>query len=265
VAGYDIHKLLLGSLGTLGILTRANFRTFPLPRAQRAFVAGFRDTGGALQFCRALAQSPLKPAVVEVLDAGAGRVVATDKLPGGSWCVVAAAIGHEAVVERHARDLAQLAEQAGAASFAALEEPDKQALLGNVREFLRLTLEQHPGAAILRMGVLPAAMPMACQRLREAAASKGMVCALVIRAGSLLYLAFWPGAEPRGRLAEGVRAITEAASVIGPAFIEFCPAELKKEIHVWGPAGDDFELMQRVKRVFDPQGVLSPGRFIGGL
>ncbi len=264
VAGYDIHKLLLGSLGTLGILTKANFRTFPLPRAQRAVVAAYRDAGAALQFCRAIVQSPLKPSVVEVLDPGAGGVVRTDKLPQGAWCVVAAAIGHEAVVERHARDLRQLADETGAASFAALEEAGQQVVLGNVREFLRLVQEQHPAAAILRMSVLPTAMPMACQRLREAAASKGMECALVVRAASVLYLAVWPGESLR-RLAEGVRAVTEAASVIGPAFIEFCPAELKKEINVWGPASGDFELMQRVKRVFDPQGVLSPGRFVGGL
>ena len=31
VTGYDIHKLMIGALGTLGVITRVNFKTFPMP------------------------------------------------------------------------------------------------------------------------------------------------------------------------------------------------------------------------------------------
>ena len=41
VTGYSLHKLLIGSLGTLAVITRVNFRTFPLPPAQGTFVASF--------------------------------------------------------------------------------------------------------------------------------------------------------------------------------------------------------------------------------
>ena len=37
VTGYDLHKLLIGSLGTLAVITRVNFRTFPMPQAQGTF------------------------------------------------------------------------------------------------------------------------------------------------------------------------------------------------------------------------------------
>jgi FAD/FMN-containing dehydrogenase len=50
------------------------------------------------------------------------------------------------------------------------------------------------------------------------------------------------------------------------AMLEWCPAELKTSPEiVWGPARPDFELMRRVKRSFDPQNVLAPGRFAGGM
>ena len=39
VTGYDMHKLMIGALGTLGVMTKINFRTFPLPVATRGFVA----------------------------------------------------------------------------------------------------------------------------------------------------------------------------------------------------------------------------------
>ena len=41
VTGYDIHKLMIGALGTLGVITRLNFKTFPMPLPARAFVARF--------------------------------------------------------------------------------------------------------------------------------------------------------------------------------------------------------------------------------
>ena len=71
VTGYDLHKLLIGSLGTLAVITRVNFRTFPLPPAQGTFVASFSAAEAAFGFCRAIAHSVLTPQMVEVADPGA--------------------------------------------------------------------------------------------------------------------------------------------------------------------------------------------------
>jgi len=50
------------------------------------------------------------------------------------------------------------------------------------------------------------------------------------------------------------------------AMLEWCPADIKTSADVvWGPSRPDFELMRRVKNSFDPQSVLSPGRFAGGI
>jgi len=266
VAGYDSHKLLLGALGSLGIITRANFRTFPLPRAQRGFVASYSDAAGALDFCRRIAQSSLKPALVEVLDPGAARIVANPKLPEGSWCVVAVAIGHEAVVERHARDLAQLAEQSGAAAFVALTDADKKELLGRVREFLRIVAEQYPDAAVLRTGVLPQNVTANCEKIARLAAQNGLGCANVVRAGATLYTVLLPGTEgTTERLEAAIRSAMSSTGGMPRAVLERCPTEIKSRVNSWGPVGPDMELMKRVKQVFDPHGILSPGRFVGGL
>ena len=48
VTGYDLHKLLIGSLGTLAVITRLNFRTFPLPQDRQMFVASFAEPQAAL-------------------------------------------------------------------------------------------------------------------------------------------------------------------------------------------------------------------------
>jgi glycolate oxidase FAD binding subunit len=47
--------------------------------------------------------------------------------------------------------------------------------------------------------------------------------------------------------------------------VERAPLELKRQIDVWGPTRGDFPLMQALKAQFDPEGVLNPGRFVGGI
>ncbi|MGH9795496.1 MAG: FAD-binding oxidoreductase [Candidatus Acidiferrales bacterium] len=263
VAGYDLHKLLLGALGTLGVITKVNFRTFPLPRAQRCFVAAYKDARSALDLCARIARSALKPALVEVLDPGAVRIVADESLPANGWCVVAAAIGHEAVVERHARELGQLAEQSGTFSFITLEDADKQRLLGRVREFLRLVSEQQPDSVVLRTSVLPANAVSICEAHAQIAAQNGLQCAMVLRAGATLYTVLSAAdADAPSRLQKAALSIS---SGVAATIVEQCPTALKSQIIVWGPAREDFAMMKRIKQVFDPHEILSPGRFVGGL
>ena len=47
--------------------------------------------------------------------------------------------------------------------------------------------------------------------------------------------------------------------------VEHCPVSLKKQIDVWGGQPEAIEIMRRLKRKFDPAGILNPGRFVGGI
>src|SRR5216684_1499450 len=80
VTGYDLHKLLIGSLGTLAVITRLNFRTFPSPPASRGFVASFPSAEGALALRRAISESPLNPLTLDVLSPGLAQIFATRTL-----------------------------------------------------------------------------------------------------------------------------------------------------------------------------------------
>ncbi|MGB6432197.1 MAG: FAD-binding oxidoreductase, partial [Candidatus Acidiferrales bacterium] len=74
VTGYDLHKLLIGSLGTLAVITRVHFRTFPRPAEGRVFTAAFGAAGAALEFCRGVAASALEPRAIEMLDPSAAEI-----------------------------------------------------------------------------------------------------------------------------------------------------------------------------------------------
>src|SRR5579871_1094189 len=76
VSGYDLHKLLIGSLGTLAVITRANFKTFPTPPEQVVFGVAFDDANAALDFCKALGRSPLSALQIDVISPDAARIFA---------------------------------------------------------------------------------------------------------------------------------------------------------------------------------------------
>ncbi len=278
VTGYDLHKLLIGALGTLGVITRVNFRTFPLPSTQRTFAASFRRAEEAFELCRAIAKSPLQPRLVEVIEPRAAQILmgATSgespmQLPAGQWLVVVAAAGDERVVERHSADLSRMAEASHAVGLIVLSDAEKKALLGRIREFPKHVVGFSPAATLLRISVLPTQMAALLERVRQVTERNQIVSAALVRASGTLFLALVPPALDDSTLARLAQTATElihassSSEIGGRSMIEWCPTKLKKQVNVWGPARDDLVLMQRLKQAFDPQGILSPGRFMGGI
>jgi len=276
VTGYDLHKLLIGSLGTLAVITRVNFRTFPLPPAQGTFVASFADAESAFGFCRAIAQSVLAPQILEIADPGAAHLVlsggAPARITSQQWSVIITAAGQPSVVDRYARELGRMASIANAAELVPLSDAEHSSVLGRISEFPRLVLDAVPSATIFRISVLPTAMPSLLKNLSEIAKHSRLDLATLTRASGIMHAAFLAeeGSETSSAtMAGGAKEVFHICSLPenrAQAMLESCQSEVKRALgDVWGPWRQDFELMHRVKSVFDPQNVLSPGRFAGGI
>jgi glycolate oxidase FAD binding subunit len=273
VAGYDLHKLLVGSLGTLGVITAANFRTFPLPRAQATLLAAFVHPAGALHLRRTVAQSPLQPHAFEVLSPHASTLLLSgmDIHRAGRWVAAIASGGHDSVVERHRRDLRELASRAGAEELDEFvgDTEEKRALWSNLREFPQLMLRASAAPTILKLSLPPSQLSIVLDQAQRLTDELQMPSALLVRAVGLIYVALLPVRSDAGAVAllsaASVKLCETAERAGGTAMIELCPTELKRSIKLWWPPRGDLDLMQRIKQAFDPHGVLSPGRFVGGL
>jgi glycolate oxidase FAD binding subunit len=290
VTGYDLHKLFVGSLGTLGIITRLNFRTFPLPPRRQMFVIAFDGPSLAFEFCRSLVKSPLDPKVLEILDRGTAALFqarGVDFLPSGSWIVAVEAAGHESVLARHERDLASISREARAAGFVSLQESQRERLFACLSEFPPIALAANRTAVIFRVSILPSAMPSLLEEIRSLADDHGLTCAILIRALGVVYVALLsPEQSPERSLTGATITLVEPpleANTRSPLIncsrsmvdlfisqsalptIERCPLDVKTALDVWPPPGTENEIAQRLKRVFDPREILSPGRFRGGI
>jgi glycolate oxidase FAD binding subunit len=265
VTGYDLHKLMIGALGTLGIITRVNFRTFPLARASRGFVASFSGAAGALEMRRRIAESALRPATLEIFSPGAAQILACP----AHWTLAAGFTGDEPVLARYEKDLMQMAEGARAAGARVLSEGERQALWERLRECIPLMLESSPAAVVFRAGALPARLGEILDASEQIAGRHALPAAMLARGVGTCYCALLPAAQDEDTLRHLMLACNEvfaAAAASGArATIEWCPTELKRRVNIWGEPREDFPLMQKLKKVFDPQGILSAGRFVGGL
>lgn len=270
VTGYELHKLFIGSLGTLGVITRLNFRTFPLPLARQMFVISFERHSDAIVFCRQIVNSHLQPKILDVIDPGAAALLAdrgAGFLSRQSWFVIVQASGQEPVLKRHRQDLASLAATLGAREFLTLDETQRDQLFACLSQFSAIAFETTSVAAVLRIAALPGALTEIVEKVRKVTDQHELACAALIRAHRILYLALMPeDARLYPKLVSCCRELMQLCLSSGAAaMIERCPAEMKAILDVWPSPGSEFEIARRLKGVFDPHSVLSPGRFRGNI
>lgn len=279
VAGYDLHKLMIGALGTLGIITKINFRTFPAPAAPRVFTATFASAEEAFDLRRLVMQSHLRPLTMEILNPTAIEMLSSsiatrfepgpapvDRLPSNKWALLATYAASTAVLQRYERELQGMAGSAGCASCEVHGDERNPASFGRVREFIPIALESSPASVVLKLSVLPANLPSILRRISEAAQENALRWAAAAGACGASYVALLPETrteDARVRAQKTTSRIMEACAQLGGNFtIPWCPAEWKGALKIWGPERADLEAMRKLKTVFDPACIFSPGRFV---
>jgi len=270
VTGYDIAKFLIGSYGTLGVIVEASFKLYPLPAERATFVIPLAGLDAACELRRKVQQSHLQPLRMLLMDgatAGAARAFSPwgkgDRSEKFELWIEAG--GSATVIGRYARELEEMA-----ARVPTTVERLGVANTGDVWERiadLRTEIAQSfPDVVILRAS-LPIARGEEFLGRAHAEADSGRLWRASFAQPSLGIVHFClrseAGAPDVLAVAEKLR---EAADGLGGTLVvDRCPHHLKPQIDVWGPAGDDFEIMRKVKQTWDPKGILSPGRFVGGL
>ena len=281
VTGYDIHKLMIGALGTLGVITRVNFKTFPMPLATRGFIARFPTVENALEMRRRIAQSALTPLTLEIFSPRVAELFSSDAashyerapmlanvISNTEWALTTGYAGNERVLERFANDLKRMAQESGATGATTLADNLPPAW-ARKREFVPIALASSPATTIMKISVPPMRMKDALAAAQKAAESSNLGWAAMARGVGIIYFAILPNdhtEEYRERVANATGATQEAcAKLTGHATIPWAPAEWKHTLQIWGPPRPDAAQMQKIKSVFDPQNILSPGRFAGGI
>jgi len=253
VAGYDLCKLFIGSLGTLGVITEATFRLLPIPEASGTVMATFETLDAAFERVTPLISSQLQPAAVELLNAEATarlqEIGSLGKLAEGVTCFVR----FEGVREAVSRQMSEVGRQwRGAVSGLVTGKADTE-----LWRLLRNRLvASHEGAEV----VCKASVPISATSRMLAA---GQDAAMAHPGLGIAYFVLTADA-PAPALAASITSLRRAATELGGSLVvEAASAELKKHVGVWGGEPQGLTVMRRLKQAFDPGPVLNPGRFTG--
>jgi glycolate dehydrogenase FAD-binding subunit len=259
VAGYDMMKLLIGSQGTLAVITSASFKLFPAPRQTRTFVAEFASAEEAFAFRNRVMHSPLDPICLELISPEAGALLALEGVSPRSWSILLRATGSDAVLARYRAELRS-------AISREVEGEDERDLWRAVSDFPHLVPERHPRSLLMSMTLPLADVHPVLDGLAMVAHSNSFTLAAVGRVGvGHLLIAMSP--EPHAEVtvvnfvnaASGLR--TRLPCNVSVAVLH-CPMEARHHVPAWGPIATDLESMRAVKLALDPRDVLNRGRFL---
>jgi len=271
VSGYDMNKLFIRSMGTLGIVTEATFKLLPMPRERAAVIGLFPDLARAWAVAQEVRASFLLPEALDLLNPEAVSLLAPTLglSAGAGTCALAVALaGSPETVERQARDFTALFETGGGT---ARSLPIGQAgpAWNTIRNLLDGATAANPARILCKLTTPIALTGDLVAAACRAGQAGGLRTTVVAHAGSgVIWAQFLPGMEgereaPVAKALEGLRQEAEAAG--GGLTLHDAPPPLKRQVDAWGAPGDGLDMMRRLKAEFDPRGLCNPGRFVGGI
>jgi len=258
-AGFDLTRLVVGSRGTLGVITRLNLRLRALPATDRTVVLHVDGPAAALERVAAMRASGAEPVALEILSPALGRL-----FPGDGWTIAARLHGDAEVVADGLRRLLAAAGP-GARTLSPAEAWPAWA-----------ALQSGEGAAALsiRLADLPSRLERTLQLAMDGIAAAGSTTlegpwGIAVHAGDGIVRVLAPAGTP---------PLPESAAARFVAAMEAARAELAQRratlivargveilggrLDAYGDVGPTLRIMRSVKQEFDPAGILSPGRFV---
>jgi D-lactate dehydrogenase (cytochrome) len=261
-SGYHLLGLLVGSEGTLAIATELTLALAGLPAACRQGGFGFPDATAAARATAELIRFGIDVAAVEFLDAR--TIAAIDRFAG-----LALAEAPALLVEVHGSaagvgEAWQAAEEVmRAAGGAPLVLPEGRGVWSIREQATRAVEASRPGAATVRadLAIPIGALPALVARSEALAAERGLALHLFGHAGIGILHALVPADAAERPAAEAARdALVEAALALGGS----CSGEhgmgLGNRRYAAREHGEAVALMQGIKALFDPRGILNPGK-----
>ncbi len=277
VSGYDLTRLMVGALGTLGVVTALTLKVFPFPEASSVVLALFdEETKGSYRAVAEIMSSRVTPILLEWMDSRSAReafwelqgknhplfqemlqILFEDK---SNACILAVGLhGLREAVKAHAQEAERICLNLGAKWAGTFRELPEELIHNVLQEAGFLLASKEPEALALRISVPIGEWDGTVEKLKKECYDLGLRCLTRAHAGC---------GTVRSHIIGQNRALERLVDVLlrippleGHIQLERVPDGLRGKVPVWGdPAYGGWRLMGRLREALDPLRILNPGR-----
>lgn len=243
VTGFDLMRLHLGALGTLGVIVSANFKTAPMHRAESTVIAAFETIDAAFDASDRVRSGRIRPLALEVVKTNGAFMLAV-RLSGRQGTV-------DLLVGETNAEMG-----AGARTIGSDESASWW------RHYVQDQSLSQAGRVLIRCGAAPKETRRLATAVSAQLLERGLSAELLAASPGLGSLVIGlPAASLTAKSLAGLQAAL--LNVSAHVTILSAPADLKSGIDVWGRQPETLAVMQALRAEFDPSGAINPGRMVG--
>ncbi|MFD2614125.1 FAD-linked oxidase C-terminal domain-containing protein [Paenibacillus gansuensis] len=270
VAGYDLTKLLIGSEGTLAVITEATLKLIPPPKSKKTMLAMYTDIYGAARTVSSIIENRIIPATLEIMDNPTIRVV-DDFAKLGLPLDMAAILlieqdGEPELVERDIARISEICREEQAARISIAETPEEALKLLTARRSAFTALARLRPTTILEDATVPrskiADMVLEINRIAEK--HNVQICTFGHAGDGNLHPTATTDARDKEevhRVEAAFEDIFEAAIRLGGTITgEHGVGMVKAPFLEWKAGSAGIQVMKAIKEAFDPHHLLNPGK-----
>jgi len=268
-AGYDLTRLLIGSEGTLAIVTEATLKLTPLPPAMRTMRASYADVESAAAAVARIMAQPATPCALEFLDGEALRLARThggDAIPNAGAMLLIEADGDEGTLDVAIAAISHAARGEGLIELTVAANAEEVTRLWAARKALSPALRTLSPKKINEDVVVPVSrIPELVSAMRDLSTRHALPIVCFGHAGNgNIHVNLLPRDD--AELARADACLDEVFDVVirldGTLSGEHGIGLAKRDFMPRALDAGALALMQRIKDTFDPDGILNPGKLL---
>lgn len=271
VAGYDLTKLLVGSEGTLAIITEATLKLIPAPKYKKTMLAMFRDIHHAARAVSSIVGNRIIPSTLEFIDNPTLRVVEEFNKIGLPLDMEAILLieqdgGDMSVIDKDIAEISRICQEEGAAEVRLARDAAEAEKLMQARRSALSTLARIRPTTILEDATVPRSKiaEMVLEINEIAKKYNVQICTFGHAGDGNLHPTCTTDARDADeihRVEQAFEEIFEAAIRLGGTITgEHGVGMVKAPYLEWKLGAAGIELMQNIKRAFDPNQIMNPGK-----
>jgi len=272
VTGYDVTRLLCGSEGTLAVITKIIVKLIAKPEARRTLLVAFRAIDDASTTVSRIMAAGIVPRALELMDQryvqNCERMYHLGLPTEAAAMLIIEVDGFAETVDRQAKIAREFCEKQGAFQIKLAETEEEADKMWYARKIGSVALYRLSKTMVTEDATVPISqIPTMTRKLKELEKKYNMVIYLLAHAGDgnmHPLMTYDPGNKDEAHRVESIiREIFEASIGLGGTITgEHGVGLAKKEFLPLEYGETERTLWRNIKKTFDPNGILNPGKFV---